>query len=53
LKGWHEDEDENEEEREDTHGTEDRGNSFRTRGKYHCYFMPSENGLLKYCDSGI
>ena len=36
-KGWHEDEDKNEEKREDTQGTEVRGNSFRTRGKYHCY----------------
>ena len=47
MKGWHEDEDENEEKREDTHGTEVRGNSFRTCGKYHYYSMPPENGLLK------
>jgi hypothetical protein len=47
LKDWHEDEDKNEEKREDTHGTEVRGNSFRTHGKYHCYYMPWEIGLLK------
>ena len=48
LEGLDEDEDKGTRKREKTHmGLRFEGTAFVLRGKYHCYHMPSENGLLK------